>query len=130
MSIDLNKPNEGSGTSNSSQSSNSNAGPNYSDPNSSADVREIFRFAYECKQKNMPDYQIEQSLMNRGLDPSQVASVMRIVNQAYNQAQPSQQTNDSSGSGGGGIPSAVYFIGILVLINVLSAIFDWGFWIY
>jgi hypothetical protein len=129
MSIDLNKPNEGNGGA-SSQSASNSSGPNYNDPNSSAEVREIFRFTYECKQKKMPDYQIEQSLMNRGLDPSEVASVMRIVNQAYHQAQPAAQTNDAGSGGGGGIPSVVYYIGILVLINVLSAIFDWGFWIY
>lgn len=104
----------------------------YSDPNSSNEVREIYYFAYECKKKNMPDYQIEQSLQNRGLDIGQVTQVMRNVNQAYHSQQASQQSNsgDTSGGGGGGIPRIVWYIGILILVNVLSAIFNWGFWLY
>ncbi len=118
MAIDINKPGEGGG----------NSGPNYGDPNSSPEVREIFRFAYECKQKNMPDYQIEQSLMNRGLDAEQVATVMRIVNQAYTQRTQASAPEESSG--GGGVPRFVWYIGILVVVNLLSAIFNWGFWLY
>ena len=119
MAIDINKPGDGGGNS---------SGPDYNDPNSSPEVREMFRFAYECKQKNMPDYQIEQSLMNQGLDAAQVASVMRIVNQAYTQR--TQAPAPEQSSGGRGVPSIVWYIGILLLINLLSAIFDWGFWIY
>ena len=36
-----------------------------------------------------------------------------------------EETGDS-----GGFPSWLIYIGILVLINVLSAAFGWGFWIY
>jgi hypothetical protein len=129
MSIDLNKPSEGGNTSFGGQSSNHN----YNDPNSSAEVREIFRFAYECKQKNMPDYQIEQSLQNKGLDALQAATVMRIVNQAYQSRQQSDAGNnvpDNTGGGGGRVPRILIYIGILIGINVLSAIFGWGFWIY
>ncbi|MEM8527812.1 MAG: hypothetical protein AAGG68_24435 [Bacteroidota bacterium] len=32
--------------------------------------------------------------------------------------------------GGSGVPSWAIYIGILVLINLLSAMFNWGFWIY
>jgi hypothetical protein len=133
MSIDLNKPFEGGGSSGGGNSGNSSGRPNYSDPNSSPEVREIYRFAYECKQKNMPDYQIEQSLMNRGLDGHEVATVMRTVNQAYhNRTQAQQQNIDNTGGGGGGakIPRVLIYIGILIGINLLSAIFGWGFWIY
>ncbi len=126
MSIDLNKPNEGASSSGSGQSYN------YGDPNSSPEVREMYRFAYECKQKNMPDYQIEQALQNKGLDSQQAATVMRIVNQAYqnrNQSDAGNSAPDDSG-GGGGVPRIVWYIGILILVNVLSAVFDWGFWLY
>lgn len=124
MAIDINK---------SGNSGNSGSPLDYNDPNSSNEVREIYRFAYECKQKNMPDYQIEQSLQNRGLDIGQVTQVMRNVNQAYSsrqQAAPQSDNSSDGGGGGGGVPRIVWYIGILILINVLSAVFGWGFWIY
>lgn len=122
MAIDMNK---GGG----------NAGAlDYSNPNSSEAVREVYHFAYECKQKNVPDYQIEQHLLNRGLDMEQMSQVMRNVNQAYANrsaaSNQSSQSSDNSGGGGGGIPRFVIYIGILILINILSAAFGWGFWIY
>ena len=35
-----------------------------------------------------------------------------------------------SDSGGGGILGGLAFIGILILLNVLSYVFNWPFWIY
>ena len=32
--------------------------------------------------------------------------------------------------GGGGIIGGLIFIGILILVNVLSYVFNWGFWLY
>jgi hypothetical protein len=121
MAIEINKSGNGGNS--------GSARPNYSDPNSSDEVREIYRFTYDCKQKNMPDYQIEQSLMNRGLDASEVATVMRTVNQAFANRQQAQSQPDDSG-GGGGFPRILIYIGILILVNVLSAAFGWGFWLY
>ncbi len=31
---------------------------------------------------------------------------------------------------GGGFPKWLIYIGILVVVNILSQAFDWGFWIY
>jgi len=30
----------------------------------------------------------------------------------------------------GGVPSWVFYVGGLILINLLSYLFDWGFWLY
>lgn len=124
MSIDLNKPNEGGGSSSGSRL-------NYADPNSSNEVREVYRFAYECKQKGLPDYQLEQTLMNRGLDPGDANLVTRNVSQTFaSRNQGGGQSDQGGGGGGTKIPSIVFYIGILILINVLSAVFNWGFWLY
>jgi hypothetical protein len=143
MAIDLDKPSDGSAENSSSQgsssSNNSNPGGNqgsqsnldYNNPNSHPDVRAVYVFAYDCKRKGMPDYQIEQSLMNRGLDPGQVGDVMRNVNRVYNESQRgSSQTDNSGGGGGGRIAGGMILIGIIILIDILSFAFDWGFIIY
>lgn len=36
----------------------------------------------------------------------------------------------SGGGTGGKIGGTLIFIGILVGVNVLSYVFDWGFWLY
>jgi hypothetical protein len=119
MSIDLNK--EGG--------QNQSAAPDYSNPNSSQEVREIYRFAYDCKAKNMLDYQVEQSLMNKGLSQQDAALVLNVVNRSVSNRSNYDAQTDNSG-GGGGVPRILIYIGILILVNVLSAAFGWGFWIY
>ena len=76
----------------------------------------------------MVDYQIEQTLMNRGLSASEASTVMTIVNRAA--ANQNSNAQPSSSSGGGGVPKILIYVGILILVNVLSAAFGWGFWIY
>ena len=120
MAIDINKK----------EQSFDNQGPqrDFQNPNSSPEVREIYRFAFECKGKNMVDYQIEQSLLNKGLTQQEAAIVLNNVNRTVANRNVSDQ--QVSSGGGAKIPSIVYYIGILILINVLSAAFGWGFWIY
>lgn len=120
MSIDLNKE----------SGQNQANTPNYADPNSSQEVREIYRYAYDCKSKNMLDYQIEQSLMNKGLSQQDAQIVVNVVNRAYANRSSYEQQPSDTGGGGGGVPRILIYVGILIVINVLSAAFGWGFWIY
>jgi len=41
-----------------------------------------------------------------------------------------RQFRDTTSAGDGGAMSWLVWIGLLILINVLSAIFDWPFWVY
>lgn len=36
----------------------------------------------------------------------------------------------SGGGGGKGAVGTIIFVGVLILVNVLSYAFDWGFWVY
>jgi hypothetical protein len=150
MAIDLDKPNDGSAENSSyqgsSSSSNSNSGGSqgnhnnqgsqsrldFTNPNSSPEVRAVYVFAYECKRKNMPEYQIEQSLMNKGLDAGQVADVMRNVNRVYHESQRANAQSDNTGGGGGGgkFAGTLIIIAIIVIIDIMSFAFGWGFIIY
>lgn len=38
--------------------------------------------------------------------------------------------SDEESGGGGGVPKVVIWIGLLILVNVLSQVFDWGYIIY
>lgn len=136
MAIDLGKsgdgtdPNPSSNNGGNSNSSNqaSASQKDYNNPDSHPDVRQIYVFAYECKRKNMPDYQIEQSLMNRGLDPAEVGVVMRNVNRVHSQNQ--QANSQSNGGGGGKISGGLIIIGLIILFDILSFAFGWGFILY
>ncbi|GDX81657.1 hypothetical protein LBMAG42_34680 [Deltaproteobacteria bacterium] len=37
---------------------------------------------------------------------------------------------DEEGGGGGGFPKVLVWIGLLIVANVLSQVFDWGYIIY
>jgi hypothetical protein len=139
MAIDLGKhgdgPEENSSNNGNSSGQSANQGSSgrkdYSDPNSHPDVRQIYVYAYECKRKNMPDYQIEQSLMNKGLEPSEMAIVMITVNRLYYQSQQANAQSDNGGGGGGGaVPSGLIIVGLIVLFDILSLALGWGFIIY
>jgi len=134
MAIDLEKPGGGEETQNPSNGGTSSGqgsagGKDYNDPNSHPDVRQIYVFAYECKRKNMPEYQIEQSLMNKGLDASEAATVIRNVNRVYQQNQQANSHSDNAG-GGGKAMGGLLIIGIIILFDILSLAFGWGFIIY
>ena len=117
MSINLNKPEE-------SSSGNTGGG--------NVNMDALFTRAVELKGQGTPDYQIEQLLMNEGADKATATQVLQQVNRmiAERQGQSDYNTSGSSSGGGGGIPRILIYILILGGINLLSALFDWGFWIY
>jgi hypothetical protein len=39
-------------------------------------------------------------------------------------------SDDVEGGGRSRFPKLLIYLGILIGVNVLSAVFDWGFWIY
>ena len=51
----------------------------YNDPNADAAVAEIYRHAIDMKKQGMPDYQIRQSLLNKGLDEESANIVLTNI---------------------------------------------------
>ena len=88
-------------------------------------------FAKDLKEKGVIASEIRTALAEKGLSEEQQTWVMRMMNQeAASEIYHSENLELSEEEGGNGIPRFAIYIGILLLINLLSALFDWGFWIY
>jgi len=85
-------------------------------------------YAAELKQAGSSNLHIRKSLEAKGLNKDEALQILDYVNGMHEAAnQVSTSSDDDEGSGVGRI--AIY-IGILLLVNLLSYIFDWPFWIY
>lgn len=92
-----------------------------SDQDQKAMVDQIYAFAFELKHIGKTDAQTQQALIEKGLDEETAKVVVDNVNKSFHaSAEP-----ESSG-----FPKWLIYILILIGINVLSAIFDWPFWIW
>jgi len=84
-------------------------------------LENIYAHAAELKKAGKSDFEIEQALIDLGLDRDAAKAVNQNLNVAIQ-----QNAEDESG----GFPRWIIYLLILGGINVLSAIFDWPFWIY
>jgi hypothetical protein len=84
-------------------------------------VQAVYDRAFQLKNQGKSSTQIKDALVSEGLDNESAKIVVNNMNQAITE----QKRNESSGVGGW-----VIWIGLLLLINLLSWIFDWPFWIY
>ncbi len=91
-----------------------------------------FNYACELKRAGQNDYQIQSALQGQGLDEEAARRLVAYVNSVMPDSPPPQynQTGAQQGGGGSSIPGWLIWILILVGINILSAIFEWDFWIY
>ncbi|MCB0510082.1 MAG: hypothetical protein H6579_04795 [Chitinophagales bacterium] len=86
-------------------------------------VKKLSEFALEQRQEGKSDEEIQALLAEKHVDAETISIVMRTVNFVEQQ----QVAAEDEGSG---IKGWIVWIALLVGINVLSAIFDWGFWVY
>ena len=86
-------------------------------------IAEGFIHAAELLAKNKSDRAIIESLVEeKGFNQEDAENILRLV--LKKQTQEVEESDDD------GSYSWLIYIGILVLINVLSYMFDWPFWIY
>lgn len=85
-------------------------------------IQEVYAHAIDLKKKGYTDPQIRQNLIQKGLDKESAQAVVKNMNDAIAKNAPAD--DDSGGMGW------LVWIAILIGVNVLSAIFDWPFWIY
>jgi hypothetical protein len=72
----------------------------------------------------LPRSEIRKQLQDAGVEAD---DARQLVNHALagRARRARRQPSDDSG-----VPGWVWFIGILVLLNILSVVFDWGWWFY
>jgi len=92
-----------------------------SDNNDKELIDQIYAYAIELKNSGKSDSQIQEALVEKGLDEESSKTVVDNLSNA--EAQNAE--GESSG-----FPSWLIWIALLILVNILSAIFDWPFWIY
>ncbi len=83
-------------------------------------TEQIIAFIIELKNEGSSNTEIKNTLMDKGMDEDTARDWIKNVN--------SHITHN--GSGNSSIPGWAIWLLILVGINVLSASFDWPFWVY
>ena len=92
------------------------------------DQRELYLRIMHLRNEGKSDWEIEQELLMKGLDQEEAQTMIAKTDKALAR-QASGEERASSG-GGGGAAGWLIWIGVLILVNVLSYAFDWPFWIY
>ena len=85
-------------------------------------VKKIFEYAVALKQSGKSDSEVEQTLVEKGIDKEGASVIVKAASKSGYQYR--EQDNDSGGMGW------LIWIVILIVVNICSAIFDWPFWIY
>lgn len=88
---------------------------------------DLYAYAMRLKKIGSSDLSIRNSLMEKGLSKDDALIILDNVNEGF-----FGQVQEGGGveSGGGEFPRWLIYVLALVGINVLSFLFDWGFWIY
>jgi len=92
------------------------------------DQRELYLRIMHLKQEGKSDWEIEQELLMKGLDQDEAQTMIAKTDRAMARQASGEERQSSSGLGAAG--GWLIWIGVLILINVLSYAFDWPFWIY
>ncbi|MEN0049270.1 MAG: hypothetical protein AAF806_19580 [Bacteroidota bacterium] len=99
------------------------------------DNNQLFEAAKAMFLQGKSKADISDFLMDNGI-PSKDANTMAtnaylaVRDQYVANQERLQATQYQSERSGGGVPSWAIYVGILLLINFLSYIFNWSFWIY
>lgn len=88
-------------------------------------VDQIYGYAADLKKAGQTDLEIINALQEKGLDADSSKTVVDNLNNMIAERQ-AEIEEEEGGSGMGWL----VWIGILILVNVLSFVFDWGFIIY
>ncbi len=92
-------------------------------------IESIYKRAISLKHEGKSNIEIKEALMGDGLDAEAADAVVKNMNEVI-QNKSSARSSESESSGGSGAYRFLIWIGILILVNILSAVFDWGFWLY
>ena len=84
-------------------------------------IEQIYTYALELKESGKSDSQIQEALIESGLDEESSKGIIGNMNAAI-----SEKAEEESS----GFPSWLIWRLALIGLNVLSAIFDWPFWVY
>ena len=85
----------------------------------------------KLRETGMSDNDIRAALEEKGLDPQTIGGLLArqpIHNEEI--VLPSDALGEEADADEGGLPGWLVWIGLLILVNVLSYIFDWPFWVY
>ena len=83
-------------------------------------VSQVYGFALELRKSGKNNDEIRAELIEKGLEKDVANTIVSNLDNLE-----TIQKDDDSGAYGW-----LIWIGILIVVNVLSAMFDWPFWIY
>ncbi|BDD11550.1 hypothetical protein FUAX_39820 (plasmid) [Fulvitalea axinellae] len=86
-------------------------------------LKQLYVYVAEQRRAGKLNYEIKNDLKEKGIPEEVIDAVIKSVASHV-------EVGDTSSSEGGGIPKFLIWILILVILNVMSAAFDWPFWVY
>ncbi len=92
-----------------------------------AEMQELAILVAKALAKGESTDSVIADLTNNGFEPEEAAEFVYSVEYQLMEA---QERHNSGGGGGGEGSGWLLWIGGILLINFLSYIFGWGFWIY
>ena len=98
-------------------------------------LRKTYSLASNLLNEGKTEAQIIEALKNEGLDDSAAANVLSNLNKERNAlgGASGNQGYNGGGSGGfslAGLPRWIIYPIVLIIINLISYLFDLNFWIY
>ncbi|MFT5821593.1 MAG: hypothetical protein ACI8ZM_002846 [Crocinitomix sp.] len=91
---------------------------------------ELYRIATSMKKDGKDDYAIEQALLMKGLDQDEARKVIARANATTLSSSSSSGQGQKEAKEGNGMWGWAIWIVALGLINLLSYLFNWNFWLY
>jgi len=93
---------------------------------SKQEIQEFVKVIADSLAAGQTEEEVSQQLVDNGWEKKDADELVRDIAQQVRE----ENYSGSQGGGGSGLPGWVVWIGILVLINLLSMAFNWGFIIW
>jgi len=87
-------------------------------------INQIFKYAVSLRKEGKSKIEIKKALIEKGLDEELAQKVINNLSKYSSNNRSASQEDEGSGMGW------LLWIGVLILVNILSAVFGWGFWVY
>ena len=91
-----------------------------------------YNLAKELKLAGKSDDEIKQAVIEGGLDEEKAIGLLRTLSNvsANSLSKNPDRVVEDDGSNDSGSSSWIFYVVALVVVNLLSWVFDWPFWIY
>ena len=92
-----------------------------------------YNYAKELKLQGKTDSEIKEAVMAEGLSEEKAIGLLNTLSKVSANSMAAKSTDklvEDDGDSEGRSNSWIFYVAALVVVNLLSWVFDWPFWIY